>query len=104
MGRSVQSLQLVSPARKQQSCFICCSFKASHYTQVEDLNFKLASQEAELQLKNQDAEALIAKIGFQTEKVSQEKAIVKAEEQKFVCFECFQPERFTEEDACTIAF
>ncbi|KAM9302491.1 LOW QUALITY PROTEIN: dynein axonemal heavy chain 11 [Morus bassanus] len=49
---------------------------------VEDLKSKLASQEAELQLRNQDAEALIAKIGFQTEKVSQEKAIADAEEQK----------------------
>ncbi|KAM7123899.1 LOW QUALITY PROTEIN: dynein axonemal heavy chain 11 [Ciconia maguari] len=51
-------------------------------SQVEDLKSKLASQEAELQLRNQDAEALIAKIGFQTEKVSQEKAIADAEEQK----------------------
>ncbi|KAM6412695.1 LOW QUALITY PROTEIN: dynein axonemal heavy chain 11 [Pluvialis apricaria] len=50
--------------------------------QVEDLKSKLASQEAELQLRNQDAEALIAKIGFQTEKVSQEEAIADAEEQK----------------------
>ncbi|KAM6338976.1 LOW QUALITY PROTEIN: dynein axonemal heavy chain 11 [Podargus strigoides] len=49
--------------------------------QVEDLKSKLASQEAEL-LRNQDAEALIAKIGFQTEEVSQEKAIADAEEQK----------------------
>ncbi|KAK4826757.1 hypothetical protein QYF61_011125 [Mycteria americana] len=50
--------------------------------EVEDLKSKLASQEAELQLRNRDAEALIAKIGFQTEKVSQEKAIADAEEQK----------------------
>ncbi|XP_030057583.1 dynein axonemal heavy chain 11 [Microcaecilia unicolor] len=50
--------------------------------QVEDLKAKLASQEAELQLRNQDAEALITKIGLQTEKVSQEKAIADAEEQK----------------------
>jgi len=35
-----------------------------------------------VQLRNPDAEALIAKIGFQTEKVSQEKAIAGAEEQK----------------------
>ncbi|KAM6104169.1 LOW QUALITY PROTEIN: dynein axonemal heavy chain 11 [Theristicus caerulescens] len=48
---------------------------------LKDLKSKLASQEAELQLRNQDAEALIAKIGFQTEKVS-EKAIADAEEQK----------------------
>uniref|UniRef100_A0A7M4FBW4 Dynein axonemal heavy chain 11 n=1 Tax=Crocodylus porosus TaxID=8502 RepID=A0A7M4FBW4_CROPO len=51
-------------------------------SQVKDLKSKLASQEAELQLRNQDAEALIAKIGLQTEKVSQEKAIADAEEQK----------------------
>ncbi|KAM6142342.1 LOW QUALITY PROTEIN: dynein axonemal heavy chain 11 [Phoenicopterus ruber ruber] len=50
--------------------------------QVEDLKSKLASQEAELQLRNGDAEALIAKIGLQTEKASQEKAIADAEEQK----------------------
>ncbi|KAM9287928.1 LOW QUALITY PROTEIN: dynein axonemal heavy chain 11 [Cariama cristata] len=50
--------------------------------QAEDLKPKLASQEAELQLRNQDAEALIAKIRFQSEKVSKEKAIADAEEQK----------------------
>lgn len=49
---------------------------------MEDLKYKLASQEAELQLRNQDAEALITKIGLQTEKVSKEKAIADAEEQK----------------------
>ncbi|XP_031759446.1 dynein heavy chain 11, axonemal [Xenopus tropicalis] len=51
-------------------------------SQVEDLKVKLASQEAELQQRNQDAEALITKIGRQTEKVSQEKATADAEEQK----------------------
>ncbi|XP_053322781.1 dynein axonemal heavy chain 11 [Spea bombifrons] len=51
-------------------------------SQVEDLKAKLASQEAELQQRNLDAEALIAKIGRQTEKVSQEKNIADAEEQK----------------------
>ncbi|XP_075070448.1 dynein axonemal heavy chain 11 [Mixophyes fleayi] len=51
-------------------------------SQVEDLKAKLASQEAELKQRNQDAEALIAKIGLQTEKVSQEKAIADVEEQK----------------------
>ncbi|KAK2526348.1 hypothetical protein Q9966_010932 [Columba livia] len=59
-----------------------CDFTAYAHTTVEDLKSKLASQEAELQLKYQDAEPLIAKIGFQTEKVSQEKAIADAEEQK----------------------
>ncbi|KAM4689042.1 dynein axonemal heavy chain 11 [Discoglossus pictus] len=51
-------------------------------SQVEDLKAKLASQEAELKLRNKDAEALISKIGRQTEKVSQEKTIADAEEQK----------------------
>ncbi|KAJ7396280.1 hypothetical protein BTVI_146862 [Pitangus sulphuratus] len=50
--------------------------------EVEDQKSKLPSQEAELQLKNQDTEALIAKIGFQTGKVSQEKAIADAEDLK----------------------
>ncbi|XP_063095395.1 dynein axonemal heavy chain 11 isoform X2 [Cavia porcellus] len=51
-------------------------------SQVGDLKARLASQEAELQLKNHDAEALITKIGLQTEKVRREKAIADAEEQK----------------------
>ncbi|MGH0148390.1 UNVERIFIED_CONTAM: hypothetical protein FKN15_039512 [Acipenser sinensis] len=51
-------------------------------SQVEELKAKLASQEVELNLKNQDAEALITKIGLQTEKVSHEKTIADAEEQK----------------------
>lgn len=49
---------------------------------AEDLKSKLATQEAELQLKNQGTETLIAKIGFQTEKLSQEKSIADAEELK----------------------
>ncbi|KAG8139083.1 hypothetical protein E2320_001864 [Naja naja] len=56
-------------------------------SQVEDLKYKLASQEAELQLRNQDTEALITKIGLQTEKVSKEKAIADAEEQKVVAIQ-----------------
>ncbi|XP_045053259.2 dynein axonemal heavy chain 11 isoform X2 [Desmodus rotundus] len=51
-------------------------------SQVGDLKARLASQEAELQRRNQDAEALITKIGLQTEKVSREKAVADAEEQK----------------------
>ncbi|ELK12575.1 Dynein heavy chain 11, axonemal [Pteropus alecto] len=51
-------------------------------SQVGDLKARLASQEAELQLRNHDAEALITKIGLQTEKVSQEKAVADAEERK----------------------
>ncbi|EMP26627.1 Dynein heavy chain 11, axonemal [Chelonia mydas] len=56
-------------------------------SQVEDLKSKLASQEAELQLRNQDAEALITKIGLQTEKVSQERATADAEERKVVAIQ-----------------
>ncbi|XP_069067570.1 dynein axonemal heavy chain 11 [Pleurodeles waltl] len=51
-------------------------------SQVEDLKAKLASQEAELQERNENAEALITKIGRQTEKLCQEKALADAEEQK----------------------
>ncbi|XP_039718441.1 dynein axonemal heavy chain 11 isoform X2 [Pteropus medius] len=51
-------------------------------SQVGDLKARLASQEAELQLRNHDAEALITKIGLQTEKVSREKAVADAEERK----------------------
>ncbi|XP_063285477.1 dynein axonemal heavy chain 11-like [Pelobates fuscus] len=50
--------------------------------QVEDLKSKLAIQEVELQQRNRDTEALIAKIGQQTEKVNQEKSIADAEERK----------------------
>ncbi|KAI1242774.1 hypothetical protein IHE44_0000322 [Lamprotornis superbus] len=46
----------------------------------EDLKLKLATHEADWQLKNQDT--LIAQMGFQTEKLSQEKTIADAEELK----------------------
>ncbi|KAH0627401.1 hypothetical protein JD844_003041 [Phrynosoma platyrhinos] len=67
---------------------------------VEDLKYKLASQEAELKLRNQDAEALITKIGLQTEKVSKEKAIADAEEQKVVAIqtEVSQKQKECEDD------
>lgn len=50
--------------------------------QVEDLKAKLATQEVELQLRNTDTEALIAKIGQQSEKLSQERSVADAEEQR----------------------
>ncbi|XP_075466168.1 dynein axonemal heavy chain 11-like [Ascaphus truei] len=50
--------------------------------QVEDLKSKLAIQEVELHQRNKDTEALIAKIGQQTEKLNQEKTVADAEEQK----------------------
>ncbi|XP_018585062.2 dynein heavy chain 11, axonemal [Scleropages formosus] len=51
-------------------------------SQVEDLKAKLAIQEVELNQRNSDTEALIAKIGQQTEKLNQEKAVADAEEQR----------------------
>uniref|UniRef100_A0A8D1IYR5 Dynein axonemal heavy chain 11 n=1 Tax=Sus scrofa TaxID=9823 RepID=A0A8D1IYR5_PIG len=69
-------------------------------SQVGALKARLASQEAELQLRNQDAEALIAKIGLQTEKVSREKAIADAEERKVTAIqtEVSQKQRECEAD------
>lgn len=49
---------------------------------MEDLKAKLATQEVELQLRNTDTEALIAKIGQQSEKLSQERSVADAEEQR----------------------
>ncbi|XP_027272227.1 dynein heavy chain 11, axonemal isoform X2 [Cricetulus griseus] len=69
-------------------------------SQVGDLKARLASQEAELQLRNHDAEALITKIGLQTEKVSREKAIADAEERKVAAIqtEVSQKQRECEAD------
>ncbi|XP_048655651.1 dynein axonemal heavy chain 11 isoform X1 [Marmota marmota marmota] len=69
-------------------------------SQVGDLKARLASQEAELQLRNQDAEALITKIGLQTEKVSREKAISDTEERKVAAIqtEVSQKQRECEAD------
>lgn len=53
--------------------------------QVEDLKAKLASQEAQLTLKKQNIEALIAKIGLQTEKVSSKRKAADVEAQKVRC-------------------
>ncbi|KAB0376184.1 hypothetical protein FD755_012827 [Muntiacus reevesi] len=69
-------------------------------SQVGELKARLASQEAELQLRNQDAEALITKIGLQTEKLSREKAIADAEERKVTAIqtEVSQKQRECEAD------
>ena len=40
--------------------------------QVDDLKEKLAAQEVELKQKNDDADALIKRVGVETEKVEQE--------------------------------
>ncbi|XP_066544120.1 dynein axonemal heavy chain 11 [Amia ocellicauda] len=51
-------------------------------SQVEDLKAKLATQEVELHQRNTDTEALIAKIGQQTDKLNQEKSVADAEEHR----------------------
>ncbi|TNN78182.1 Dynein heavy chain 11, axonemal [Liparis tanakae] len=51
-------------------------------SQVEDLKAKLAVQEVELWQRNTDIEALIAKIGQQTDRLNQERAVADAEEQR----------------------
>ncbi|XP_041937573.1 dynein heavy chain 11, axonemal [Alosa sapidissima] len=51
-------------------------------SQVEDLKAKLAVQEVELHQRNSDTEALIAKIGQQTDKLNIERSTADAEEQK----------------------
>ncbi|KAK5608169.1 hypothetical protein CRENBAI_003200 [Crenichthys baileyi] len=51
-------------------------------SQVEDLKARLALQEVELWQRNSDIEALIAKIGQQTDKLNQERTVADAEEQK----------------------
>ena len=43
---------------------------------------KLAAQEVELKQKNEDADALIKKVGVEQEKVSKEKNIADGEEKK----------------------
>ena len=50
--------------------------------QVDDLKEKLKAQEVELKQKNDDADALIEKVGVEQEKVGAEKAIADEEEKK----------------------
>lgn len=49
---------------------------------VENLKSKLALQEAELTLKNQNIEILITKIGLQTERVGKKREAADVEAQK----------------------
>ena len=49
---------------------------------MDDLKAKLAAQEVELALKNEEANKLIQVVGAETEKVSKEKAIADEEERK----------------------
>ena len=51
-------------------------------SQVDDLKEKLAAQEIELKQKNEDADALIQRVGVETEIVQKEKAIADVEEKK----------------------
>ncbi|XP_013068368.2 dynein beta chain, ciliary [Biomphalaria glabrata] len=51
-------------------------------SQVDDLKAKLASQEVELAIKNEDANKLIQIVGAETEKVTREKTIADEEEKK----------------------
>lgn len=64
--------------------------------QVEDLKAKLAVQEVELWQRNTDIEALIAKIGQQTDRLNQERAVADGEEQRVrmrVCVSYFKYKR-----------
>ncbi|XP_067892376.1 dynein axonemal heavy chain 11 [Heterodontus francisci] len=69
-------------------------------SQVEDLKAKLAVQEMELHQRNKDAEALITKVGQQTEKLNQEKAVADAEEQRVTAIraEVSKQQQQSEED------
>ncbi|XP_040604816.1 dynein heavy chain 9, axonemal isoform X6 [Mesocricetus auratus] len=68
--------------------------------QVDDLKAKLAAQEVELKLKNEDADKLIRVVGVETTKVSREKVIADEEEQKvaLIMLEVQQKQRDCEED------
>lgn len=61
------------------------------FLQVKDLKAKLAVQEVELWQRNSEIEALIAKIGQQTDKLNQERAVADAEEQR-VGYACWSRE------------
>ncbi|GCB73975.1 hypothetical protein scyTo_0003059 [Scyliorhinus torazame] len=69
-------------------------------SQVEVLKAKLAVQEMELHQRNKDAEALINKVGQQTEKLNQEKAIADAEEHRVTAIraEVSKQQQQSEED------
>ncbi|XP_043549538.1 dynein axonemal heavy chain 11 isoform X1 [Chiloscyllium plagiosum] len=69
-------------------------------SQVDVLKAKLAIQEMELHQRNKDAEALITKVGQQTEKLNQEKAIADAEEQRVTAIraEVSKQQQQSEED------
>jgi dynein heavy chain len=55
-------------------------------SQVDDLKAKLAFQEVDLRAKNEEALKLIERVGIDTEKVNEEKAIAAEEEKKVDAF------------------
>jgi dynein heavy chain len=55
-------------------------------SQVDDLKAKLAFQEVDLRAKNEEAMKLIERVGIDTEKVNEEKAIAAEEEKKVDAF------------------
>jgi dynein heavy chain len=55
---------------------------SSTASQVDDLKAKLATQEVELQAKNEEANRLIERVAIDTEKVNKEKALASEEERK----------------------
>ncbi|XP_043117616.1 dynein axonemal heavy chain 11 [Puntigrus tetrazona] len=65
-------------------------------SQVEDLTVKLNSQEVELTLKNQAAEALMARIGLQTERLCQKRKDADLEEQKVAAIQAEVSRRLRE--------
>lgn len=68
--------------------------------QVDDLKAKLATQEAELKRKTEDADQLIQEVGVETDKVSREKAAADEEERKvaLIMLEVRQKQKDCEED------
>ncbi|TRY82989.1 hypothetical protein DNTS_022847 [Danionella cerebrum] len=68
--------------------------------QVDDLKAKLAAQEVELKLKNENADKLIQVVGVEAEKVAKEKTVADDEEQKVACIaeEVMRKQRDCEED------
>ncbi|XP_012590033.1 PREDICTED: dynein heavy chain 17, axonemal, partial [Condylura cristata] len=74
-----KTVELVAKIQRLENGLMKLQSTAS---QVDDLKAKLAIQEADLKLKNENADKLIQVVGVETEKVSKEKAIADEEEVK----------------------
>ncbi|TPX33478.1 hypothetical protein SmJEL517_g03633 [Synchytrium microbalum] len=74
-----KSLELIRAMERLENGLTKLQSTAS---QVDDLKAKLASQEVELNAKNEEANRLIERVGIDTEKVNKEKAIAAEEERK----------------------